>query len=441
MITFSIIQKSQLEGANRLDPEFYCAVSMINDNFVLGEEAIQFIQYGTSEELNEEGKGFPVLRLNEFDEVYIEKPAKFCNKITATEFENLRLKQNDVLVCRTNGNPKLVGKAAIVMNNEDSAFASYLFRVRPNLNIINSSTLVIFLNSKFGRQQIEKYLMPSIQSNFSPAKFREIKIPIFPIEYQNEIEGLVSKAYTQSLDSKRLYVAAENLLLEELGLNDFKLENDLSYIVNFSDVKTIGRMDTDYFQPKYQGIINKIGKKKRISEITKRLTGMTKIISGLEYRYIEISDVNAGNCEVTFNKILGKELPANAKITLNGGELIISKVRPTRGAIAIIPQEYNENFIASGAFSVFKADSPTREYLQVVLRSIIGRLQLERPTTGTSYPTITDEDVENVWIPDLSLEIQQKIADLVQKSHEARKKSKELLEEAKRKVEEMIEKN
>lgn len=34
----------------------------------------------------------------------------------------------------------------------------------------------------------------------------------------------------------------------------------------------------------------------------------------------------------------------------------------------------------------------------------------------------------------------QRIADLVQKSHESRKKAKELLEEAKQKVEEMIEK-
>ncbi len=34
----------------------------------------------------------------------------------------------------------------------------------------------------------------------------------------------------------------------------------------------------------------------------------------------------------------------------------------------------------------------------------------------------------------------EKIADLVQKSHEARKKAKELLEEVKQKVEEMIEK-
>ena len=36
---------------------------------------------------------------------------------------------------------------------------------------------------------------------------------------------------------------------------------------------------------------------------------------------------------------------------------------------------------------------------------------------------------------DLSIKIQQKIADLVKKSHEARKKSKELLEGAKRNVE------
>ena len=48
--------------------------------------------------------------------------------------------------------------------------------------------------------------------------------------------------------------------------------------------------------------------------------------------------------------------------------------------------------------------------------------------------------MENLWIPSVKVETQQKIADLVRKSHGARKKSKELLEEAKRKVEEMIEK-
>ncbi len=44
-------------------------------------------------------------------------------------------------------------------------------------------------------------------------------------------------------------------------------------------------------------------------------------------------------------------------------------------------------------------------------------------------------------IPLLPLETQQKIASLVQQSHEARKKAKELLEVAKRAVEIAIEKN
>jgi restriction endonuclease S subunit len=65
---------------------------------------------------------------------------------------------------------------------------------------------------------------------------------------------------------------------------------------------------------------------------------------------------------------------------------------------------------------------------------------MERPTTGTSYPTIDDGDIENILIPILPSETQQKIASLVQQSHEARKRAKEVLEEAKRKVEEEIEK-
>ena len=82
---------------------------------------------------------------------------------------------------------------------------------------------------------------------------------------------------------------------------------------------------------------------------------------------------------------------------------------------------------------------PLREYLQVVLRSTVGKLQMERPTTGTSYPTITDADVENIQIPILPRSMQEKIAELVRQSHESRKKAKALLEEAKHKVEELIE--
>ena len=183
---------------------------------------------------------------------------------------------------------------------------------------------------------------------------------------------------------------------------------------------------------------------KKISKLLKNIASrddeVIKIKPEVEYKYIEISNINVANSEITTNLLVGKYLPVNAKMKISGGELLISKVRPTRGAIAIVPGSWSENYVASGAFSVFNIDSPMKECLQVILRSLIGKLQLEKPTTGTSYPIVTDEDIENVLIPILPKEIQQKIAELVKKSHEARKKSKELLEEAKRKIEEMIEK-
>ena len=53
----------------------------------------------------------------------------------------------------------------------------------------------------------------------------------------------------------------------------------------------------------------------------------------------------------------------------------------------------------------------------------------------------TPEQIKNVLIPIISEDKQKIISDLVKKSFEARKKSKELLDEAKRKVEEVIENN
>lgn len=120
---------------------------------------------------------------------FISKPAKYCDLLDAQTYQSLKLKKDDVLICRTNGNPKLVGKSAIVPADYNYAFASYLFRVRPNRNIINSASLVAFLNSKYGRMEIERYAMVGNQANFSPAKFREISIPILPNSIQQTIEN------------------------------------------------------------------------------------------------------------------------------------------------------------------------------------------------------------------------------------------------------------
>ena len=116
VIELSIVKKSKIF---RLEAEFYNSEQLVYKNTIKGEQAISYSQYGTSEELNEQNEGYPILRLNEFNSAFISIPSKYCNKIDHQIFESLQLKQNDVLICRTNGNPHLVGKSALVPKDYD----------------------------------------------------------------------------------------------------------------------------------------------------------------------------------------------------------------------------------------------------------------------------------------------------------------------------------
>jgi restriction endonuclease S subunit len=438
---YSIIQKSQLEGAHRLDAEYYqpeylkiaenlrCSpyrkLSEVVSNIINGDEIREYV----------DEDGLPYLRVSDIKEFFIDLSSVVYISKESKIKQNIKLREGDILLSRSGS----LGIAAVAMPDlSNSIISSHLMRI-PVKNI-NPYFLVAFLNSKFGKSQIMQRNNGAVVPEINHPSLRELIVPIFPEEKQREIENLVKSAYGKIQESNKIYFQAEDLLLAELGLKDFKIVEDLSFVVNLSDIKFSHRFDSDYFQPKYEKLVKIIKKNhcEQLGMITKRVK--IKINPDLNklYRYIEISDINVGSGDANFNEIIGRELPPNARIPIKGGELLISKVRPTRNAISILPINFNQNFICSTAFSVFNVEDILKEYLFVILRSFIGRLQFEKPTTGTEYPTITDEDVENIVIPILPKFTQQKIADLVRKSHEARKRAKELLEEAKHKVEKMI---
>lgn len=84
-----------------------------------------------------------------------------------------------------------------------------------------------------------------------------------------------------------------------------------------------------------------------------------------------------------------EELPDNAKIMTQKGDLLVSTVRPNRGAVAILG---NGDLLVSGAFTVLREDGDyPKEVLQVLLRTSMYRDWLLRFNVGTSYPVIKDE--------------------------------------------------
>ena len=81
------------------------------------------------------------------------------------------------------------------------------------------------------------------------------------------------------------------------------------------------------------------------------------------------------------------------------------------------------------------------EYLALYTNSIIEQMQIERDAGGSVIVHWKPEQIKKLQVSILTKSIQRKIADLVYQSHQARKKAKELLEKAKREVEEFIEKS
>ena len=111
----------------RLEAEYYNSTSVTYHSTLKGNDVVLDIQYGTSKYCDEVKDGYPVLRLNELNNGFIESPQKYCHILSDEEFEKLRLKSGDVLVIRTNGNPNLVGRAAVVLEETEFAFKNSLF--------------------------------------------------------------------------------------------------------------------------------------------------------------------------------------------------------------------------------------------------------------------------------------------------------------------------
>lgn len=425
----------------RIEAEFYNA-KRTSFKSVKGSEIETFSQYGTSKSLNEDGYGYPILRLNEFDSFFIHTPSKYCNIIDSDTYEALKLKKNDVLICRTNGNPKYVGKAALVPQDYDYAFASYLYRIRTNKDLITPATLVAYLNSSFGRLEIERFAMVGNQANFSPAKFRQIEIPIFGSSFQKLIADIVELAFAKLNDSRNIFEEACKLLTSELNFDTWSFSYHQMSVRTFQHILKAGRIDAEYYQPKYDDMITKIkafGGGTVETECT-LYEGNYIPENNLEYKYIELANIgNYGEIKsCTYN--LGSELPTRARRIVHSGNIIISSVEGSLQSCALIPKDYDEALCSTGFF-VLDSEKINSETLLVLFKSEPIQALLKQQCTGTILAAFNKDSLLSIPIPEINKVLQRKIKKYITNSFELRQYSLKLLEATKRAVEIAIEEN
>ena len=366
------------------------------------------------------------------------------NPVYISEEDAERLKENtiyykNILIMRSGAN---VGQCAIYLENNNAVSMSDTLIIQSGN--LNPFLLTIFLNTKYGKALIERGKYGSAQPHIAPPFLYQIPMPVW-----DDIPSAIEKAYLQSKDltelSKTRYVEAQTLLLSELGLADWKPRHQLTFVKKFSDTKRAERIDADYFQPKYDKIVNAIKNYSGGWDTLGNLTTLKKCVEvgSKEYLEIGIPFVRVSNLspfEITEEKYISEELYAKIQEHQpQKGEILLSK-DGTPGIAYYLREEPKEMIPSSGILRLkSKTDKIGNEYLTLVLNSILTQEQVNRDVGGSVILHWRPDQVAGTVIPILHQEKQTEIEQKVIESFNLRRRAKDLLEHAKRAVEIAIE--
>ena len=316
------------------------------------------------------------------------------------------LKFKNVTVTISGADYDVIGRAAIFLDYYPPSVTNQNIAViKTDENLLNPFYLTIFLNSKYGREQLWMLSRQTEQFNLNCREVEELLIPLLDADFQQEIETLVKNFFDLIEKTKSLYSQAEKLLLEKLGLEGFQEKYELSYTTNLSKVFGVHRIDAEYFQTTYDSFLGCLKEHSEIAKLQEFILDFQKPKTLYEPKvgdFLLTKDVMPGTAYVVKEPVEG----------IAAGNILILKI--------------NENKI-------------NKEYLALCINSIIGNLQMEREGGESVITHWRPEQIKNLQVPILYREVQEEISSLIKRSHETKQRARELWEETKRKVEKTIE--
>ena len=353
--------------------------------------------------------------------------------------------QFDILVSTVRPNRNAV---AFVLEKTDNLVASSGFCKLSKIKINPYYLFILFKTYQY-IALLERATTATQYPAVNENDILNLKIPIFSQQFQARIEKLVKQAHQQLQESKQLYKQAEQLLLQELDLVDYKPKYTLSFEVNKREVDRAGRYDAEYFQPKYKEIIEKIEKYKGGFDVLENIVDWKK---GVEVgsdaytdkgkQFIRVADFSIFGIEDTAKKVsdaLFQKLKNDFQP--KKGEILFTK-DGTIGISSVVREEIEG--ITSVAFLRLNLKAKYKDFekecLSLILNSVICKLQAERLSGGAIIEHLKPDDFGKIKIPLIQPDIQKQIADKITRSHQFHQQSKQLLDIAKRAVEVAVEK-
>ena len=356
-----------------------------------------------------------------------------------------QLKNDDVVLTIIGASFDVVGRAALITDQILPANINQnIALIRVDEKIFDPKVLAVYLNSFYGRNYLYFLSRQTEQVNLNNKEVERLIIPHFSKSIIDLISKIVEKSYQLKHNSKLLYSQAEQLLLSELGLTDWKPKHVLVFVKNFSTTQEAERFDAEYFQPKYEEIIEAVKKYKggfdELGNLVKIKDKNFTPKDNEQYKYIELANISSNGEINGYTENFGNELPSRARRKVQKGDLIVSTIEGSLESIALITEDW-ENALCSTGFFAVNSDKINSETLLVLLKTKVGQLQLKKGCKGTILTAIGKDELSKIVLPKIDSKTQEEIKKKITEMYETKKLSKSLLEIAKRGVEMAIEKD
>jgi len=362
--------------------------------------------------------------------------------------ERARLRPNDIL---------LAVKGASIASDKSVSFVSevetrtivngtvFRFQVQePN----NPHFVAVMFDSEILKEQIRNLqISNNAVAYVDKPSIHALRIPLPPRPIQDRIAQVMKDAYAtrqqKLVEAEKLLSNIDDYFFGRLNWSPDSVQEEKRFLVPIGLLRG-GRFDVAFnmgfrkFDP-YMDNVSELGKVATFSHETRDPSRKPED----SFLYIDISSIDIGTGEIRkVTELIGADAPSRARQVVHSGDVIVSTVRPSRGAIAVVPPAM-DNFICSTGFAILRPkESTTLEFLHTALRLNTTLEQFDRRSAGSSYPAILEKDIKATLIPFPPREVQSEIAVEVMRrraqAKQLRAEAEQNVRTAKARVEKMI---
>lgn len=349
----------------------------------------------------------------------------YISEETFSIIKNFMVKNGDIIISIAG----TIGKVSLINNIPDNTIltencAKIIINDKNNLN---SAYLSELLKLDIMQKYIKENRIQTTIPKLSLQRLRNLKIPLPPLEEQESIANIMKKAYLKKeefeKEADKLLSSIDEYLLKELDIkiNDNKKKN--TFIVKSNELKG-KRIDTFWYS-----LGNMFYKSKKFEN--KKLSDLVNIQKG---ETITSNTKEDGDIPV----IAGGKVPAyyNNKSNYKGNVITIS----ASGSSGYVWWHDNPIWASDCNVLTEKSKEANIKYIYHILK--FNQENIYKLQKGSVQSHVYASDLAEIIIPTPPIEIQQKIVNEInerkQKALRLQKEAKEILENAKSKIEEII---